>query len=217
MRDIETQARSLLLRARQQADQFLAAAQTEADAMKRQAHASGLTEGRRDGLDQGRAEGLKSGHEQALNETRAALTTAITALTQAAKQIDDSRRQLESAALTDVINLAIAIAQRVTKRQGVLDPSIAISNAVEAMKLVAHASDLRIAIHPSQKATLDAEMPRLRLQFPSLQHVELVTDETLAPGGCRIFTTQGQIDASLDQQIDRIVNDLLPQRQEVLA
>lgn len=217
MKDIENQAMTILLRARQQADQLLADAQREAEQIKRQAHADGLAEGRRQGLEQGRAEGSKTGHDQALSESRAAMNAAIGALSAAAQQIDASRRQLQAAALADVVNLAVAIAERVTKRLGVLDPAVAANNLAEALKLVIHASDVRIGIHPSQQKTLDAELPRLKLQFPTLEHVQLLADESLAPGGCRIFTTQGQVDASLDEQIQRIVADLLPQRQEVLA
>jgi len=217
MKDIEDQARSILLRARQQAEQIFAAAQAEADELRRQAHADGMVEGQRAGFAKGLEEGRKAGHDQALNDHRAALTAAVGALNKAAAQVDSSRRELQSAALTDVVNLAIAIAQRITKRLGQIDPTVAVANVEEALKLVMHASDIRIAIHPTQKATLDAEMPRLKLQFPALQHVQIVDDPALAPGGARIYTLQGEVDASIDEQLNRIIADLLPQKQEALA
>jgi flagellar biosynthesis/type III secretory pathway protein FliH len=40
--------------------------------------------------------------------------------------------------------------------------------------------------------------------------VQVIEDASIAPGGCRVFTTQGEIDADLDRQIDRIAADLLP-------
>ncbi len=43
-------------------------------------------------------------------------------------------------------------------------------------------------------------------------HVELVDDATLSPGGARIFTLGGMVDADLDVQIDRIVADLVPSK-----
>jgi flagellar assembly protein FliH len=109
-----------------------------------------------------------------------------------------------------VVKLAIAIARRVTKRQGQADPQVLMANLVEAMKLVVHAADVRIAVHPSQQQTLADELPRLRLAWPRLQHVDLVEDASLSPGGCRILTHQAQVDADLDVQLDRVVADLFP-------
>jgi len=107
--------------------------------------------------------------------------------------------------------LAIAIAQRVTKRLGALDGDVVRANVAEALKLVVHAADLRIAVHPSQKGTLTDALPRLRLEWPSLDHVELTEDAALAPGGCRIWTRHGSIDADLDVQLRNIAAELAPE------
>ncbi|MGE5609138.1 MAG: FliH/SctL family protein [Bacillota bacterium] len=211
MKDIEDHAKALLLRARQQAEQLLAAAQVEAEGLKQQAQADGFAEGRQEGLTKGREEGLKIGREAALQEQREQLANLITALTGSVTQIDVSRRELEAAALKDVIRLAIAIAERVTKRQGVLDPQVAIANVTDALRLVTHASDVRIALNPSQVTTLQEVLPRLKSQWPALTHVELMEDESLAPGGCRVFTAHGVVDGDLDEQLKRIVAELLPE------
>src|SRR5438477_4357932 len=79
MRDIENHAKSILLRARQQADQLLAEAQAEAEELKRAARAEGLAEGRAEGMAQGRAEGTKAAQQQALAENRAQLQAALAA------------------------------------------------------------------------------------------------------------------------------------------
>jgi flagellar assembly protein FliH len=217
MARIEDQARAILSRAREQADQLLAAAQAEAQAIKAQAHVVGQAEGREEGLRQGREQGAKSGHEQALADHRARLSAAVSALASAMQQLDASRLDLESAAVSDVIRLAIEIARRVTKRLGQINPQVMVGNVAEAMKLVSHASEVRIGVHPSQKEVLDREMPALKLQWPNLRHVAIVEDASLAPGGCRVFTAQGQIDGDLDEQLNRIVSDLLPDTESLAA
>jgi len=210
MRDIENQARAIILRARQQAEQLLAAAQVEAEQLQQQAHELGREEGFVEGKQQGLAEGRAAGHEQASGEHRKNLTQLVSAVTQMIEEIESSRQRLAAESIGDVVDLAVAIGRRVTKRQGAIDPAVLTTNLAEAMKLVIHASDVRIAVHPTQKETLDGELPRLRLQWPNLQHVELTEDSTLSPGGCRIVTREGQIDADLDVQLDRVVADLMP-------
>jgi flagellar assembly protein FliH len=95
-----------------------------------------------------------------------------------------------------------------------VDPDTLTENLAEAMKLVAHAADVRVAINPMQKSVLEAALPRLQLQWPELKHVELVEEATISPGGCRIFTARGHVDADLDAQLDRVVADLLPRDEE---
>jgi len=210
MKDIETQARALIARAKERAEALLVEAQKEAEQLKAAAKAEGLAEGKRDGLAKGLEEGRRNGAQQALGEHRTQLANLIKSLTEAASDLDASRQQLEADALKEVIDLSVAIASRVTKRQGMIDPQVLTENVSEAMKLVVSSSDVRIALHPSQKQYLLDMLPSLQMTWPTLQHVQVIDDESLAPGGCRVFSKGGQIDADLDGQLDRVVADLLP-------
>ena len=212
MQDIEAAARNVILRAQKKAEQITAAAQAEGREIKSQARIEGLAEGRRLGLAQGTDEGKKSGHAQALAENTAAMTKLIQTLTEAARQLDDSRADLQSRVLTEVVDLACRIARRVTKRQGALDPKVMCQNVTEALALAVHAADVRIAVNPSQFKTLETEMPHLRMAWPQLKHVELLGDPGIAPGGARVFTIHGQIEGDLDAQLDRIFAELLPDK-----
>jgi flagellar assembly protein FliH len=212
MKDIEQQARAILLRAQQRAEQLIAQAQVAGEELKVAAVAQGRQEGRAQGLSEGKTEGAKAGHQQALNEHKQQFTQAFNALTTAAKDLNTSRKQLEAGAKADVVRLAVTIARRVTKKYGELDPSILTANVNEAMKLVVHASDVRIALHPSQHKTLTAALPQLKLQWPALEHASLIEDAQVKPGGCRIQAGQGQVDARLDTQIDMIADELLPSK-----
>ncbi|HEV2294367.1 MAG TPA: FliH/SctL family protein [Tepidisphaeraceae bacterium] len=210
MKDIETQARALMNRAKERAEGLLIEAQKEAENLKAAAKVEGLVEGKREGLVKGLEEGRKSGAQQALSEHRTQLANLTKALTEAAADLDASRQQLQAEALMEVIDLSVAIAQRVTKRQGLIDPQVLTANLNEAMKLVVASADVRIALHPSQKQYFLDALPQLALVWPALQHVQLVEDDTLAPGGCRVFSRGGQIDADLDGQLDRVIADLMP-------
>ncbi len=211
MVDIEKQARAILLRARRQADEMLIAAQKEAEGMHaqtfREAHSAGKETGYAEGMSQGRQEG----NDAALAEQREQLSELVSALGSVAREVDAHRQQIESEALRDVIALAVAIAERVTKRMGILDPSVVTANVEAALRMVVAASDLRIALHPDQKQALKDALPRLSQQWPALQHVQLVEDASLSRGGCRLMSGQGLIDADLDEQLRRIAVELLPE------
>src|SRR5438552_1255929 len=89
MRDIENQARAILLRAQQQAEQLLAAAQAEGEALKKEQAALGYVEGKQAGLSDGLSEGNKSGHQQALSEHQSQFTQVMAALTAATKELNE--------------------------------------------------------------------------------------------------------------------------------
>jgi flagellar assembly protein FliH len=217
MKDVETQAKEILIRAQRQAEQLLIAAQMEGEELKKRMQAEGYAAGRQEGMAKGMEEGKKAGHQAALTEHKAQFQQAVAALANAMKQVEASRKQLEADALAEVVQLAVAVARRVTKRQGELDEQVVVENLREAMKLVVHAADIRVAIHPKQKQVMADALPKLQLEWPALEHAELVEDATLAVGGCRVFTLHGRVDADLDGQLDRVVADLMPQAAETGA
>jgi flagellar assembly protein FliH len=211
MRDLEAAAQGVIQRARAEAGEIRAAAQGEIAKSREHAKADGLAEGRRRGYAQGLEEGRKAGHDQALAEHGAAMTQLIGALTQAMRLLDDGRDQLQTHGINEVVRLACAIARKVTKRQGIIDSQALAQNLSEALSLAVHAADVRVAVHPSQLKTLQAELPNLRMAWPQLKHVELTEDSSIAPGGARVFTAHGKIDGDLDAQLDQIIGELLPE------
>ncbi len=210
IRDMELQAQSLLLRAKRAADMLLAEAQREGEKLKQQARAEGFEVGKSEGILAGKEQGRAAGHQAALAEIQPQLANTWAALTAVVEKLDAARFDLESAGITEVIQLAAAIARRVTKRQAAVDPAVLIENLKEAMKLAVHAADVRIFIHPSQRKTLLEELPKLQMNWPNLKHVELADDPGITPGGCRLLTRSGEIDARIEQQLDRVINELLP-------
>jgi len=214
LRDVENEARAILARARHQAEQLLAAAQVEGERLKKDSHAQGLAEGRREGHAAGLEAGRTAGRNEALAALSDALRQTLAALTASVAALEAHRGSLEAAGLTDIVKLSVAVARRVTKRQGLIEPEVLAANLAELMSFVAHASDIRIALHPCQNQTLKDILPQLQVQWPNLKHVEIVDDPSIAPGGCRVYTEQGFVDADLDAQIGRIVDDLLPRPAE---
>src|SRR5215813_12532929 len=81
MRDIEAQAEAIIVRARQQADQLLAGAQTEGAQIRQNAYDQGFRAGQEDGLKKGTEDGRTAGKQAALAEHRAKLEQLAKTLT----------------------------------------------------------------------------------------------------------------------------------------
>lgn len=212
MADIEQHARQILARAKAQADQIVAEANAYAAKTKAGAAAQGLAEGKAAGLEQGRKEGreqaLTQARNQALTEQKAKLVETMGVLSKAAKELDARVQHVQQEAKGDLIPLAMAIARRVIRLSAERDPKVVEANVLEAVRLVVSKQSVRIAVHPSQKKAISDLLPQLKLQWPTMQHAEVVEDATIATGGCKVYSAGGVIDASLETQIDRIANEL---------
>jgi flagellar assembly protein FliH len=217
LKDIEQQARAIVTAARDQADALLAAAQQEAQRLCAEASQSGQAEGHRLGNAEGLTAGAAQGKDQALAEQREKLASLIQTLGEVLIQIDAERSRLSAEATADVVRLAITIARKVCNLYGSADPKCAIANVEHAVSRVVAAADLRVAVHPSQHKALQDVLADMRLRLPVLQHAQIVDDATLAPGGCRIHTAGGLIDADLNQQIDIIAAEMLSETETVQA
>ncbi|GIW76288.1 MAG: hypothetical protein KatS3mg104_1351 [Phycisphaerae bacterium] len=209
--DIEAHARRILLKARQDADQLLAAAREQAQAIQARARIEGLAEGKKEGLLQGKAEGLKQGKSEAYDQYHQQLTGLVTLLHQTMRELDDQRQQLINRCEAEVLPLALAIAEKVTRRLGKLDPRVVEANAREAVRMVLSRHDIRIVCHPEQVALLNEVSERLQKHWPQLQHITITADPSITPGGCRVLTAGGEIDADLQSQLDRIARELVPE------
>ena len=221
MGDVEAHARSLIAQAKRRAADLLAAAEAEAESMRASAGEEGRAEGHAAGFEQGTAEaeartadaekaGREAGEAAALAEHGPRLIEAVGALAALAGEVDAARESLAVDARADLLRLAVAIARRVVRRLGEADPSVAEGAVADAVRLAVEKTDLRLAVHPSTRPTVEAYLPTLRLAWPAMRHVAVTDDATLAPGGCRVLTSAGgSIDADLDAQIDRIAADLI--------
>ena len=212
-RDVQAEANRVLADAQCRAEAIIAQAQAAAEATRDAAQRDGHEEGYRKGVEEGR----EQAHRQSLDLCGNDLQTAIATLDKAATEAALFKEQIKAGAIEELVELAIAIARRVTKQQAMIDPHVLVANLRDALAMTSRQRHLRIAIHPSQRQVLASAIPQLEMEWPAIGAAQIVDDASLCPGGCRVFTEHGQIDADLNAQLDRIVAGLLPHRDEEAA
>jgi flagellar assembly protein FliH len=176
----------------------------------RAARVDGFEDGRREGYEAGFSKGYAAGIEQALAEHQEKLLAATEALLAAQAQFDQVTAELQSQVLPDCVELALCVARRITKRQAQIDPQVLAANLEQAIKMVIGCTRLRITFHPDDRGTIMQVLERLSFSFPAAQSAEIVEDQSVARGGCRLQTEHGSVDADINAQLDRLVEQLLP-------
>lgn len=210
--DLQRQGDAILSAARRRAAEELEEARRErerlvagaAEAGHAQGLARGLAEGRERGFEQGRAEALAA-NQEAIANLRASWAAALDGW-------NAQRDAMLDAARLDVVRLAAMVAEKVTRRQVHLDPAVVAEQLREVLSLVLRPSRLVVRVHPADRPLVEAALPEAMARFHNAQHVELLDDATLERGSCvaRLAGSDGEIDASIGTQLERVVAALLP-------
>lgn len=211
--DLARQGDALMARARAQAAALLEQAQQQRAAVMRgieeQARKDGFETGNREGFEAGRL----SGHAQALAESKAKLETLQQAWGKALADFEVQRAAMLEDAREDVLQLAVMLAQRVVKRAIKVDPTLVQDQLIATLAMVARPTALTVAVHPEDETLTRESLATLAISMDSAKHATLATDSGLARGSCVVRTTGGgMLDASVDAQLKRIAEALLPER-----
>lgn len=183
-------------------------ARRDVDAIREKARQEGLRlghdEGFRKGVEAGRAEALVTAQKE-FAQAQAGLVSAFRA---GIETIDRGQAEWQAVARRDLAELALAIARRVARHVGEREREVILANLEEAIRLVGTRSDVTIAVNP-----IDAEAARVFAQSlldlkEHWEHVKVVEESEVTPGGCRVQWGSGSVDATLETQLDRIEMEL---------
>ncbi|MHB0955775.1 MAG: FliH/SctL family protein [Pirellulaceae bacterium] len=196
LEDMSAQASLYLESVRQKAAQIVAQAQQQA----------------KQTLVQAAERGRQSAHEAAQKAALDAMTTKWQTLAPVLQQAIDDAAQLRSNWLRQweqqVIQLAIAMAERLVRGELGRRPEISHVWIREALELASSGQSMTLRLHPTDHEMLGLLKQELIRDFSNLSATDIVPDASVAPGGCRVETEFGHIDQQLATQLKRIEEEL---------
>ena len=209
LNDIAEEARRIIADAHAQSQQILTDAADQARADAQQTIAQAQKQGHEAGLNEGRT----TGHQQALEEARQEFARSTQQTTELLQNVlthfDHVKQQIIWQAEQNSVALALAIAEKIIKKAGLLSPEVTAENVRAALNLVNQTTDVIIRVSPQDLQNLQQLTDAPDSAFGRHQSITIEPDQSIEPGGCRIFTQQGEIDATLDSQITRIADQLM--------
>lgn len=208
--DLRRQGEQMKAAAKAQADQIIAEAREEARRLTDGAEQAGREIGYAAGHAEGLVAGRKEGHAEALAKSEAALAKLQEAWVNAAHQWDAERREMVAEARQSLLTLAVRMAEKIVRRVPRVEPSIVQDQVAEALSHVTGPCDARVAIHPDDRPLVEEALPGVVDQLGQVRHVTLLDDASVGRGGCIVRYGTGRIDATLDTQLRRLIETLLP-------
>ena len=207
--DIADEARRLMADAEAQAQQRRAEieAQAHADAERIK------TQAQQEGYQAGSEEGRQTAYDQALAEYRETFAAESKETLDYLRAICEEFSRIKHDTLwraeQGTVALAIAIAEKVVKLTGLAVPSVTAANVKAALELISHSTDLVIHVNPRDVEHLERLAATHEELLGKHDTIRIEPDPALEPGGCRINTDHGVIDAQLDTQVRRIAEELM--------
>ncbi len=211
LRELTRETEQLQREAKQQAQEIMHRATVESQKLIDSATDRGFAEGKDQGLVEGRAEGHQAGREEAIAEFTPQLQELQTAFVAAVEKWETELNSMLLAAREDVLDFALAMAEKVTHRIVQADTSVIGDQLTEALKLLVAPRAVTISVAPQDRALVESMLPELIEMTSTCTHAAIRDDDSITRGGCVISTGAGRIDATIERQIERIVDTLLPQ------
>lgn len=208
LQDIEAEAARILAAAQEQAQAMTAAARSHAEKLKAEARKAGMEAGRAEGLKAGSEIGRKQALEQAKADFAARHAAVVKAFAAALSEFESRRRSLLSEMERDVVALAGAIAHRVVKAAVQVDPACLAMNIREALQLIVDRNSVEIRLHPTDLEQAQ-QFAREILSAHELETARFIGDETVGRGGAMLKMPAGQVDASIETQWVRLLDEIL--------
>ncbi|HYO80146.1 MAG TPA: FliH/SctL family protein [Bryobacteraceae bacterium] len=143
------------------------------------------------GFQAGQAAGFERGREE--------VRPVIERITRSIADLSGLRGRIRQDAERDLIELAIAIARRVLRRELSVDPEAVHGLVKAALGKVPSREVRRVRVHPDL-----AGMVRRQIESAGLSGVEISSDGALTPGDVIVETRNGDLDASIDVQLAEI-------------
>ena len=209
--DIARQAAQIEAAAQAKASGIEAAARDRAAQLTENAGAEGFEQGKAAGIEAGREEGREQGRLEAFAQAEAELNQLQQTWAQTGEQLEEYRKTIAMEARQSVLELAMRLAEKIVHRTVQVDNTVVVDQVAAAFTYALGDYDVTVRISPDDRPTLEQAMPGLMDQFGRFEHVKLVDDGEIRRGGCVLSFGQGCVDATLDTQLRRIVELLMPE------
>lgn len=144
------------------------------------------------------------GRREGLDSAEGNLETAAQALAAAAEEISRLRGSLAKSSSQDMLRLVMAVSEQIIRREVAADPKVILTIIETALQSSVRTDQYRIRINPADLESVTEQKPLFLASISGLKNLSIETDATISLGGCRIDSDLGDVDATIETQLEAI-------------
>ena len=144
----------------------------------------------------GRQEGLAAAEERFEATTQS--------LVKALEEVSRLRESLAQNGSQDMLRLVMAVSEQIIRRAVEVNPQVVLTVIESALQASVRADSYRISINPDDLEVVKAQKPLFLASISGLKNLHIDADAAISRGGCRVDSELGDVDATIESQLDTI-------------
>ena len=98
----------------------------------------------------------------------------------------------------------MGFSEQIIHREVSADPKIILTIIENALQSSVRADQYRIRLNPADLENVTQQKPLFLASISGLKNLSIETDSSISPGGCRIDSDLGDVDATIETQLEAI-------------
>lgn len=154
--------------------------------------------------DQDINEAYAKGQRDGLTAAQTQFNTSAQALAQALEEVSRLRQVLAQSSKQDMLRLVMAVSEQVIRREVAVDPQVIVNIIENALQSSVRADHYRVRVNPDDLEKVSERKPLFLASISGLKNLSIESDSSISPGGCRVDSDLGEVDATLETQLEAI-------------
>jgi len=218
--EADSEAAKSIKTARETAATIVDTAKAEAEAIKKAARlevTSVHEKAYKEGYAMGEEKGIAAGEKQGLHEASLDWQNLMQESEALINELQTSRMGILKASEEEMLKLVIAFARTVIKVEPLSQPEIILKNIDQALNRVSEVDKIVMRINIKDKSMCQAHKDQFMARLGSVSELRIIEDPTMSPGGIKIETGVGTIDATIESQARELERALIGKLRKKLA
>jgi flagellar assembly protein FliH len=149
-------------------------------------------------------EAVARGRREGAKEAELRFGKATESLTLAMEEISRLRESLLDNASQDMLSLVITIARQLIHAELSVNSAIILGTIERALQAAVRSDAYHLRVNEEDLAVVTEKKPLFLARISSLKNLTIEADPTVGRGGCRLESDLGEVDATMESQIEVI-------------
>ena len=154
-------------------------------------------------------EAYARGRQAGIEEAQERFGRSADALARGLEEISRLRESLLHNSSQDMLRLVMTIARQVLQAETTVRRDLVLKTIDRALQAAVQADHHHILVSPEDLEIVQENKPLFLAGISGLKNLTIQADPDIAPGGCRLESEIGAVDATIDGQLEEIRRTLL--------
>lgn len=164
--------------------------------------------------------GLDEGRERALQERSVELGEKMQHLDDLLRSFETLKSDLIACNETQIVRLVFYMAKRLIYREIEIRPELILDVVREALLSAQSEENVTLQLSTSDLQFVESIKDKFGKEYEALKRAKLESSDEISPGGCVVETNFGDVNATLEQRLERLwssVAEKLPKVKSVMS